>query len=154
MTGFKSAQLKDIVVSAGEVRTPGQLKLEVGALSESVQVTAEVSQIQLATGEKAGLITSSQFQNLAVKGRDMFAFLATIPGVVDNGSQARETAGPDSMRGTFINGARENQKNFAVDGITDPVLLLGELQQCLGVVPRDSWLAHYLDASSVPNDAR
>ena len=118
VTGFKSALLKDIVVSAGEVRTLGQLKLEVGALTESVQVTAEVSQIQLATGEKAGLITSSQFQNLAVKGRDMFAFLATIPGVVDNGSQARETAGPDSIRGTFINGARENQKNFAVDGIT------------------------------------
>src|SRR3954454_18244581 len=119
VTGFKSAQLKDIAVSAGETRTIGQVKLEVGALTESVMVHAEVSQIQLATGEKSGLITSDQFQNLAVKGRDMFAFLATIPGVVDNGSQARETGGPDSIRGTFINGARENAKNFAVDGITD-----------------------------------
>jgi hypothetical protein len=118
VAGFKNAQLKDIAVSAGEVRTLGQIKLEIGALTESVLVTAEVSKIQLATGEKSGLITSNQFQNLAVKGRDMFAFLATIPGVVDNGSQARETAGPDSIRGTFINGARENQKNFAVDGIT------------------------------------
>ncbi len=119
VTGFKSAQVKDIVVSAGETRTLGQLKLEVGALTESVNVHAEVSQIQLATGEKSGLITSDQFQNLAVKGRDMFAFLATIPGVVDNGSQARETGSPDAIRGTFINGARENAKNFAVDGITD-----------------------------------
>src|SRR5690349_15693347 len=118
VTGFKNAQLKDIVVSAGEVRTLGQLKLEVGAITDSVQVTAEISNIQLATGEKSGLITSNQMQNLAVKGRDMFAFLATIPGVVDNGSQARETGGPDSIRGTFINGARENAKNFAVDGIT------------------------------------
>jgi hypothetical protein len=119
VTGFKTAQLPDIAVSAGETRTIGQVKLEVGALTESVMVHAEVSQIQLATGEKSGLITSDQFQNLAVKGRDMFAFLATIPGVVDNGSQARETGGPDSIRGTFINGARENAKNFAVDGITD-----------------------------------
>src|SRR3954470_6316887 len=119
VSGFKSATLKDIVVSSGEVRTLGQLKLEVGALTESVQVSAEVSKIQLATGEKSGLITSDQFQNLAVKGRDMFAFLTTIPGVVDNGSQARETSSPDSIRGTFINGARENAKNFAVDGITD-----------------------------------
>jgi hypothetical protein len=118
VAGFKNAQLKDVVVTAGEVRTLGQIKLEVGALTESVQVSAEVSKIQLATGEKSGLITSDQFQNLAVKGRDMFAFLATIPGVVDNGSQARETSSPDSIRGTFINGARENQKNFAVDGIT------------------------------------
>ena len=118
VTGFKNALLKDIAVSAGEVRTLGQLKLEVGALTDSVLVTAEISKIQLATGEKSGLITSNQMQNLAVKGRDMFAFLMTIPGVVDNGSQARETGGPDSIRGTFINGARENQKNFAVDGIT------------------------------------
>lgn len=118
VTGFKSAEVKDIAVTAGEIRTIGQVKLEVGALTESVQVTGEVSQIQLASGEKSGVITSDQFQNIAVKGRDMFALLATIPGVVDNGSQARETSGPDSIRGTFINGARENSKNFAVDGIT------------------------------------
>jgi hypothetical protein len=118
VNGFKTATLKDLTVTAGEVRTIGQIRLEVGALAESVQVSAEVSKIQLATGEKSGLITSSQIDNLAVKGRDMFAFLTTIAGVVDNGSQARETSSPDSLRGTFINGARENQKNFAVDGIT------------------------------------
>ena len=82
-------------------------------------MTGEVSQIQLASGEKSGLITSDQFQNIAIKGRDMFTLLATIPGVVDNNSQARETSSPDAIRGTFINGARENSKNFAVDGITD-----------------------------------
>ena len=42
VTGFKNAQLKDIAVSAGEVRTLGQLKLEVGALTDSVLVTAEM----------------------------------------------------------------------------------------------------------------
>src|SRR6478752_1571230 len=36
VTGFKSAQVKDIAVSAGETRTIGQVKLEVGALTESV----------------------------------------------------------------------------------------------------------------------
>src|SRR5215203_2152677 len=38
VTGFKNAQVKDIAVPAGEVRTIGQIKLDIGALSESVQV--------------------------------------------------------------------------------------------------------------------
>ena len=100
-------------------RTLGNLTLEVGAITESVQVTGEVSQINLATAEKAGTISMTQLQNVAVKGRDMFAYMITIPGIVDNMSQARETTSPDSLRGTFINGSRENSKNYAVDGITN-----------------------------------
>ena len=118
-TGFKTLNTKNVFVTSGETRTLGQLKLEVGALSESVQVSGEVSQINLATAEKSGTITDAQFQNIAIKGRDMFALLLTVPGVVDNLSQARETSSPDSLRGTFINGSRENAKNYAVDGITN-----------------------------------
>jgi hypothetical protein len=118
-TGFKTLESKDIAVTAGQVRTLGDLTLEVGAITESVEVMGEVSLMQLATGERSGTITGDQLLNIAVRGRDMFALLATIPGVVDNGSQARETSSPDSIRGTFINGARENAKNYAVDGITD-----------------------------------
>ena len=111
--------MKDVAVDAGQTRTLGNLMLEVGAMTESVQVTGEVSQINLATAEKSGTITMTQLQNVAVKGRDMFAFMMTIPGIVDNMSQGRETTSPDSLRGTFINGSRENAKNYTVDGITD-----------------------------------
>ena len=117
--GFKSLNVKDLAVDAGQTRTLGNLTLEVGALTESVQVTGEVSQINLATAEKSGTITMTQLQNVAVKGRDMFAYMTTIPGIVDNMSQGRETTSPDSLRGTFINGSRENAKNYAVDGITN-----------------------------------
>jgi hypothetical protein len=118
-TGFKTVDTKDIVVSASEIRTVGRLTLQVGEVRETVSVTAEISTLQLASAEKSGMITESQLQNIAVKGRDFFALLNSIPGVVDNFSQRRETSSPDSIRGTFINGSRENQKNLAVDGITD-----------------------------------
>jgi outer membrane receptor protein involved in Fe transport len=118
-SGFRTLEAKNIVVSANENRTLGQMKLEIGGVAESVSVTAEVSQIQLATAEKSGTINTQQLQNIAVKGRDFFTLLNTVPGVVDNFSQRRETSSPDSIRGTFINGGRENQKNLAIDGITD-----------------------------------
>jgi hypothetical protein len=117
--GFKTLEGKDIVVTANENRTLGRLQLEIGGTTETITITADVTQIQLASAEKSGTINTSQLQNIAVKGRDFFALLNTVPGVVDNFSQARETASPDSIRGTFINGGRENQKNLAIDGITD-----------------------------------
>jgi hypothetical protein len=117
--GFKSMLVRDIAVDAGQTRTIGNLTLEVGGLTETIQVTGEVTQINLASSEKAGTITMTQLQNVAVKGRDMFALLTTIPGIVDNLSQARETTSPDSLRGTFINGSHENAKNYSVDGITN-----------------------------------
>ncbi|MBI1899059.1 MAG: carboxypeptidase regulatory-like domain-containing protein [Acidobacteria bacterium] len=119
MAGFKTLESKGLVVSANEIRALGSLTLQLGEVRESVSVTAEVAAIQLASAEKSGQITGQQLQNIAVKGRDFFALLSTIPGVVDNFSQRRETFSPDSIRGTFINGSRENQKNLAVDGITD-----------------------------------
>ena len=118
-TGFKVLESKDIVVTANEVRSLGQLTLQLGEVREVVSVTAEAGQVQLASSEKSGLISGDQIQNIAVKGRDFFALLLTVPGIVDNFSQPRETPTPDAIRGTFINGLRQNQKNLAVDGVTN-----------------------------------
>lgn len=118
-SGFRNIEIRNIVVTSGQIRALGQLTLEVGEVRETVSVTADIAQIQLASAEKSGTINNTQLQNIAVKGRDFFALLNTVPGVVDNFSQARETSTPDAIRGTFINGQRENQKNLAIDGITD-----------------------------------
>lgn len=117
--GFKSSETKNIAVTSGEIRALGNVMLQVGEVIERISVSAEAAAVQTASAEKSGTITESQIQNIAVKGRDFFALLQTVPGVVDNFSQRRETSSPDSIRGTFINGGRENQKNLAVDGITD-----------------------------------
>ena len=118
-SGFKTLETKDIIVTASQVRALGNLTLQLGEVRETVSVAAEAAAIQLASAEKSGTITTDQIQNIAIKGRDFFALLLTVPGVVDNFSQRRETMSPDSIRGTFINGNRENQKNLAIDGITD-----------------------------------
>ncbi len=118
-TGFKALETKNIVVTASEIRTLGRVTMQLGQLQETVTVQAETAALQLASSEKSGVITTDQIQNIAIKGRDFFALMLTVPGVVDNFSQRRETMSPDSIRGTFINGSRENQKNLAIDGITD-----------------------------------
>lgn len=116
--GFAPAELA-VNVQASQIRTVGDITLQVGTSAETVNVTAEAAQIQLASAEKADSISSSQLENLAVKGRDVFSVLSTIPGVVDLGTAPRVISAPTQVGGTSINGGRDSQKNFTVDGITD-----------------------------------
>ncbi|MGB9611728.1 MAG: carboxypeptidase-like regulatory domain-containing protein, partial [Bryobacteraceae bacterium] len=110
LPGFKTHETRDIVLTAGETRSLGQIQMQIGEIRESISVEAVATAVQTSSAEKSGVITGSQLLDIAVRGRDFFTYLATIPGVVDNFSQRRETASPDSIRGTFINGSRENQK--------------------------------------------
>ncbi|MEK7408987.1 MAG: TonB-dependent receptor, partial [Acidobacteriota bacterium] len=117
--GFKTLTIQNIVVTANETRTLGNLSLEIGEIKESVSVTAEraATAVQLASAERSGLVSGEQLNNIAIKGRDFFALLSTIPGVVDTYTTPRETTSTSAIAGTFINGARYNQKNYTIDGV-------------------------------------
>lgn len=116
--GFKSLTLNDIQVTSSERRALGRLSLQIGEVRDTVSVNDQAAPIQLMSAERSGVVTGSQLNDLALKGRDFFALLTTIPGVVDTNS-SRETTTNASNGGIFINGGRDNQKNFAVDGITN-----------------------------------
>jgi hypothetical protein len=115
--GFKTYKQQDIALTAGQIRSLGDLLLSVGELTESVTVEASVAAVDLASGEKAGVITSADLENTALRGRDYLDMLRLQPGVVDE-SEGREAPGPDGIRNIYINGARENQKNITIDGVT------------------------------------
>jgi hypothetical protein len=115
--GFRKLEMKEITVTANEVRTLGNLSLAVGGVQDSISVTSEATPIQLASAEKSGLVTGQQLEKLALKGRDFFALLPLIPGIVDTGSLSRDATAPESLQGTTINGSRDSAKNFTVDGI-------------------------------------
>jgi hypothetical protein len=116
--GFQTMQYTSIVVTASQVRSLGSFTLQVGAVRESVQVTADVVDVQLASSEKSGLITPQQLNDIAVRGRDFFSVLTTVPGVLDT-SARRETIDSRGSNTVTINGLRANQKNMQVDGVTE-----------------------------------
>ena len=77
-TGFKQAVHEDIELHAGD-KVQVDLKLEVGAISESVTVTAEAEQLRTATGSMGQTINTMEARDLPVMGRNtyMLADLAT-----------------------------------------------------------------------------
>jgi len=117
--GFKTYTQTEINLASSETRDLGWIVLEIGALTEQIAVTAQVTPVQTASSEKSALVDGTQLNSIALKGRDMFGFLALVPGVVDTGSQARDVTSPNAIQGIFINGNPSNYKNFTVDGVTD-----------------------------------
>jgi hypothetical protein len=117
MPGFKANYHREISLTAGQIRALGDILLSVGDVTETVTVEATAATVDLASGEKSGVITASDLENTALRGRDYLDMLRLQPGVVDE-SEGREAPGPDGIRNLYINGARENQKNVTIDGVT------------------------------------
>ncbi len=103
-----------------ELETGQQLRLdvelEIGAITESVTVTSAPPSINLERGAvKGDVIVYEEIQDLPLDGRDFTNLAFLVPGVMPRGP----------ARGSFasINGARGDQTNFYVDGVSnrDPV---------------------------------
>jgi hypothetical protein len=118
MTGFRPYRQSGIRLNSGDIRALGEVTLVVGELAEVVTVEATAAPVELGSGEKSGVVTGEEIDSLAIRGRDFLDVLRLLPGVVDE-SEGREAPGPDGIRSIFINGARENQKNMTVDGVTN-----------------------------------
>ena len=115
-TGFKSETQTGIVVAAQETHNAGKMVLQLGAVSESISVTAEAAQVQLSSAEKSETVDNEDLTNLTLKGRDLFGYVRLVPGVVDTAN--RDVTSHSSISGMNINGGF-TAMNFTVDGITD-----------------------------------
>src|SRR5215475_2363217 len=114
--GFKNLEKRGIALSASDHLSVGDLKLPVGSLNESVEVTAETANVQIVSSERSALLDSKQVTNLMSRGRDVMALLVILPGVVNDGE------GNDSF-GVFnspasISGTRGVYGAMNMDGIS------------------------------------
>ena len=115
-TGFKSETQTGIAVTAQETHNAGKMILALGALTESVSVSAEAAQVQLSSSEKAQTVDSAALDDLTLKGRDLFGYIRLVPGVVDTAN--RDVTSHGALSGMNINGGF-TALNFTVDGVTD-----------------------------------
>ena len=69
----------------------GTLALQIGSATESVTVKAEGAAVQTASAEHSGVLTSSQVDNLLIKGRNIVTMLQLLPGVTDTNVPMRRT---------------------------------------------------------------
>ena len=116
--GFKEYVQSGIAIGSGETRALGIVTLQIGETTESVTVTAEAAPVQLGSTERAGTLSQTDIQSMALRGRDLMDAIGLLPGVVDT-DDSREAPGPTSIQNLFIAGGRGNSKNMTIDGVTN-----------------------------------
>jgi hypothetical protein len=107
------------------VNTPAtvSVKLEVGAVTNTVSVTAGATQLNTVDASLGNDVTSQAIAELPLDARDPTSLLALQPGVAYFGQEStygRATTGPiptaDRLNGA-VNGSKPDQNNITLDGV-------------------------------------
>jgi hypothetical protein len=131
-TGFMKATVRGIAVDAARETSVPDIHLELPAVQQALEVTAEVQGVETANAEISGTISTKEIRRLPILDRDPLGVLQTQPGVVYNGNSL-----------TVINGLRTSYSSVTLDGIniqdnylrdnaldyTPNKLLLGQVRQ-------------------------
>jgi hypothetical protein len=107
-TGFKTKSVEGIILRVGQTSTL-DVPLEVGGISEKVDVTAPDAPSNRTSAEASTVIDENQIANLPNNGRDWASFTLLAPFAQDDG-------GGDQRTIRFAGRARDDN-NFQFDGV-------------------------------------
>src|SRR3954447_15987742 len=120
MSGFKALALSNIEVGVDQ-RVRIDLKLEVGAMTESVSIRAEPPLVQTSSSELGTTVSNEQIEALPLNGRNFVNLTRTVPGVLRGIPGANiDGAGSLAWRASAsfsANGERPRDNNFMLDGV-------------------------------------
>ncbi|MDQ2900723.1 MAG: Plug and carboxypeptidase regulatory-like domain-containing protein [Acidobacteriota bacterium] len=113
--GFKTLERTGLTLDPNQVMALGQLRLEIGQLTEQVTVESQMPLVETSTADRGFVISSKQVVELALNGRDFQSLLRTLPGVVSNDASDFRLAfnNTDSFN---TNGLRGSMNNVFLDG--------------------------------------
>jgi len=93
MEGFKTLKKTGIVVGATERTILGSLIVEVGGLTDTVQVQAESPIVQAQSGERSFNVSREAVENLPLANRSFTALALLAPGVTEDGNNTPQRMG-------------------------------------------------------------
>ena len=116
LTGFKELRQTGLKVSAGNpIRI--DLKLEIGAMSETVNVVSDSTLLQSVKAELNTELTSKEVTTLPLNAyRNYQSLLNLVPGATPTQFQNAEIDTPARSLRTWVNGTQPNANTTRVDG--------------------------------------
>jgi hypothetical protein len=113
--GFKKFDKTNIPLNANDRVALGDLAMQVGALTETVEVSGQAAMLQTESTERSATINNRQMQNVEVNGRNPLALTSLLPGVVQTSSF--QTGGVGGLSGIQVNGNRGTSNQLTINGI-------------------------------------
>ncbi|MBI1873208.1 MAG: TonB-dependent receptor [Acidobacteria bacterium] len=109
LTGFKRFNRRDVRLAVGQVTTI-EVRLQVGALEETITVTGESPLVDVTSKTVGGNLEAQEILDTPIANRNTMSYMQLLPGVV---AAELTSWGADSVS---INGQPFTNTNFALDG--------------------------------------
>ena len=113
--GFKQVALVGIVANVGD-HIAEDVRMEVGAVSASVTVTAGISNLDTTDASVSTVVDRQFVKNLPLNGRSFQSLLYMTPGVNTNAGSAATNEG--GTGGFVVNGQRGSENYWMIDGVS------------------------------------
>jgi hypothetical protein len=143
LQGFRKYERRANVLNASSRLELGNVKLDIGTISEVVSVVAQGTVVETRSSDYSGLLTASQIAQIQTKGRDVVNLLRLLPGVhyendIDAmgdsfGSQIPNIGGQrrtwnqvtvDGLNGNELSGTSRMNSSINLDAIAEVKVLL------------------------------
>ena len=115
LSGFKTTTLPPFTLEAKQIARL-DLKMEVGALEDTVEVTAQAPVLQTESATVGEVISGRTVESLPLNGRNASQLALLLPGAVTT-NPATQTSIRGATARPWVNGSREQTNNFMLDGI-------------------------------------
>jgi Carboxypeptidase regulatory-like domain len=116
LAGFRTSTTVPIALEARQVARL-DLKMAVGAITESVEVAGVSPILQTETTTVGEVLSGNTVQSLPLNGRNTGQLALLLPGTVTYNPRGFTNIGSINMNRPFVNGNREQTNNFTVDGL-------------------------------------
>lgn len=113
--GFKETAVAEVVVNVANV-TRQDIALEIGQLSETVEITADAVQVQTQTGTVGEIVSGEQVRELPLNGRSFVQLTQLQPGVAPSTAQNNISKGLFGGIDFSVNGNSAQSNLFLTDG--------------------------------------
>lgn len=115
MSGFKTKIIPEVILEIASV-VKADFSLEVGQVTETIEVSASATILQTQEASVGGTVTGSELSRLPVNGRNYTRLIMLMPGTSDQGgSQTRGTFSGTQL--ISVNGQRRQDNNYTIDGV-------------------------------------
>jgi hypothetical protein len=120
LTGFKKASKTNVLLGVDQ-KVRMDLTLELGAMTEVVEIQAETPLLQTASSELGATVVEEQIKTLPLNGRNFVSLTRTVPGIL-RGQPGGNIDGAGSLAwrasASFsANGQRTRDNNYMLDGV-------------------------------------
>ncbi len=120
LTGFKTVTMTEVHLGVDQ-RVRVDPKLEVGAMTEAVEIVASAPLVQTSSSDLSTTVEEQQIKTLPLNGRNFVSLTRTVPGIARGIPGANiDGAGSLAWRASAsfsANGQRPRDNNYMLDGV-------------------------------------